>query len=364
MTLVLLISSWQVGSAADDLGLDAQMKEILKSSKKAMGATQFADACREMLKITDAALAADDYVLASRASIAAGDLATKSGGMRLSIIARSSKDDVQLMTKEFKSLSSALKKLESTPDDPDANRKVGLFVSALRGDWKRGAEMLGKSGNPLFNKISSGELTPPENAAEQMVLAAAWKEAAESQTAAVKLRMQKRAHYWIQRAYRSAEGSVRQKYIDELGGLSFRYLSDFEEFDAVNGAWPFSKYGVIGRDESFPIAIEGIPFSQGLGMHPPSYNKPFSVKFKIGGKFKTFQSGCSLNDSAGAFQRKLNFVVYGDGRLLWTSSPIQSKADGDIATINVKGVQILELQTTATDSDNCHAVWLDPILTK
>ena len=364
LVVILMISGWQLGFAAEESAGDVRVRETLKSVRKATTKTELTNACHELLKIVDESLAEDNYATAGRAANAASDVAIKSGIKALVFTAKSRKDDLQLIAKEYKSLSSAFKKLESALDDPDANRKVGLFLSAFREDWKRGAQMLAKAGSPLLNKVSSGELTAPEVAEEQMLLAAAWKEASETQSPTVKFRMQKRAYYWNQLAYRSAEGAVKQKYADELGQLALRYLSDMEALDIGVGAWPFFNYGRTGRDGSFPIEVEGTAYQLGLGMHPANDGKPFSVKYKLNGQYKTLQTACGLNYTAKSLKGVVNFAVYGDGRLLWTSAPFKSPADFDFTAVNVKGVQVLELRTTCTQDYDAHAVWLDPYVAK
>lgn len=352
--------------AADASDLDTRIKEIAKSSKKATTNTELNRACVDVFEVIDSAIAADDYVTAGRACTLAADLATKSGSKHLLYRAKSRKDDVQALTKEFKSISKSLKKLESAADDPDSNRKVGLFVAALHGDWKRGAEMLGKAGDPLLNKISTGELADPQSAAEQTTLAAAWKEVSDNEPPAFKLRMQKRAYYWDQRAYRAAEGAAKQRLSDVLDDYPFRYLSDMDELDVGAGILPFSKYGTIGRAgvEPTPISLDGFRYELGLGMHPAGGSKPFTVKFKLNGKYKTFQTGCGLNDSSDGYGSELNFSVFGDGRLIWKSSPVKTKNDAEFVTVNVKGIQTLELRTDSGSSRNAHAVWFDPYVAK
>ena len=351
--------------AADESEIEAQLKEFQKSSKKATTSTELIRICGEVFEIIDGAIAANDFPAASRAATMAIDLASKAGSKHWVYRAKARKDEVQTVTKEFKAISKSLKKLETAPDDPDANRKVGLFVAAMCSDWKRGSEMLGKSSDAVLNKISSGELAEPQEPAEKIALAAAWKEAAESEAPALKFRMHKRAYHWYQLAFGKVEGDDKKKFRDALSELTFFYLTDMEELDVGEGDWDLGKYGLAGNRDQTPITVDDIPYKRGLGMHPKGESKPFIVKYKLNGKYKTLQTGCGLNDDSKEYGGILTFAAIGDGRLLWKSGPIKKGSDIEFATVNIKGVQTLEIRTEGTAGpQGGHAVWLDPFISK
>lgn len=112
------------------------------------------------------------------------------------------------------------------------------------------------------------------------------------------------------------------------------------------------------------ITLDGVKYPFGLGMHPEQ-GQPFIVKYELKGAYRTLTTGCGVNGSSPGQSSPLIFTVTGDGRQLWKSAPIKTLTDVEFATINVKGVKVLELRTECTGGrDGAHACWLDPVVSK
>jgi formylglycine-generating enzyme required for sulfatase activity/serine/threonine protein kinase len=137
------------------------------------------------------------------------------------------------------------------------------------------------------------------------------------------------------------------------------YLRDLKEFDCV----------VHDRPERFPdgingIAVKGERFKKGLWMHP-SPNSDASVKYRLDGLDAfVFEAKVAINDTApGGSKTPVKFQVFGDGKALWTSKPLQATRQTEDCTVNVEGIHVLELRVVCPGPiSSAHAVWLDPYL--
>ncbi|MGI6681452.1 MAG: phospholipid carrier-dependent glycosyltransferase [Bdellovibrionota bacterium] len=98
-----------------------------------------------------------------------------------------------------------------------------------------------------------------------------------------------------------------------------------------------------------------------FGLHANS-----KIKYRLKGRFNTFSSFVGLpdyliNDDG---QGSIIFKVIGDGKVLWQSSKMQAGKRAEMAHVNVKGINILELVMDGTGDaiDYDHGVWLEPRL--
>ncbi|MEX2217597.1 MAG: NPCBM/NEW2 domain-containing protein [Phycisphaerales bacterium] len=110
-----------------------------------------------------------------------------------------------------------------------------------------------------------------------------------------------------------------------------------------------------------PLYVAGERFERGLGTHADS-----SIVYDLGGAYIQFESGYGLDDGARpAGPVSAVFEVWGDGKLIWKSEPVEPAEGAKRMRSRIAGVRRLELRvTSATGSvDHLHANWLDPILT-
>jgi NPCBM/NEW2 domain len=139
------------------------------------------------------------------------------------------------------------------------------------------------------------------------------------------------------------------------------FLSEMQEFDVKNGAWPVAFNGHLGNGEDY-IPVRGVRSPKGIGMHPNPLGFA-AVKYRLDKKAKRFTATVALNDTA--YEEPANLAVFevlGDGKSLWKSEPFKAppgrtqEVDLDIA-----GFDVLELRVHATFSHfGLHAVWLEP----
>jgi hypothetical protein len=135
------------------------------------------------------------------------------------------------------------------------------------------------------------------------------------------------------------------------------YLSSLTMTEVKSGPWPVSQNGEVGGGKK--IAVQGKEYAKGIGMHPPSQGSS-SASFILDKKAAVLKGAASLDDGHGHAWGQAKFEVHGDGKLLWSSRPIQSPKPEEFE-VNISGVNKLELRVSCEGNSNgVHAVWLDP----
>lgn len=350
--------------AADNPEIDSAIKEVAKAAKKARVDSDFKLLVDQLLKISGDAVNDDGYTDAARALSMAGDFARKSGSNQLIFRVKQKTDEVRVLSREFKQLAGDVRKLADDANDPSANQAIGLFRCVGQGQWSVGGRLLAKSKVDPFMEIGRGEIAQPKVVAEQVNLARKW-QSAPIEDEWLKHGALLRAHHWYATAYRTEpEGPARNALQESLRALPVMYLTDMKEDSVGEGPWGLGKYGARGSLTTGSIAVDGHPYALALGVHPHD-NASFNVRYKLNGEYRTLTAGCGLCDSEVGFSGTLVFSVLGDGRQLWVSRPVKNRRDAEFATINVKGVQNLEICCRALGSAHAaHAVWLDPYLAR
>jgi hypothetical protein len=159
-----------------------------------------------------------------------------------------------------------------------------------------------------------------------------------------------------------------------------RYLSDMEEFDIKVTQGPpgvdrFAKNGNLGYGENDPryangrIRVKGEESPHGLSLCPDS-NTFAGVKYRLNKTGVTFITSAALNDTVGApgmppgvgkIPTPLTFEVWGDGKLLWRSKPVNEAGIVQECNVSVAGVEVLDLRMQCPgDCTNASGVWVEP----
>lgn len=139
---------------------------------------------------------------------------------------------------------------------------------------------------------------------------------------------------------------------------SLAFLSDLP----VSNDPPPNGWGPIERDTSngeaaagdgVPMAIEGVGYGKGLGVHANS-----DVQYQLGGSFERFIADMGVDDETGG-GGSVSFQVYGDGVLLFNSGTMTGSSASQKVDVSVVGVQVLRLVVdNAGDGDGLdHANW-------
>jgi tRNA A-37 threonylcarbamoyl transferase component Bud32 len=120
---------------------------------------------------------------------------------------------------EFKPLKSALKTLETKPDDPAANLALGLYRCFVRDDWPQGLPMLAKGSDPALAALARKEIEGADAAEQEVALADGWREAGDKKTGQLKTRCLTRALYWYEKAAGEVTGLERLKVDSQIEAL-------------------------------------------------------------------------------------------------------------------------------------------------
>src|SRR2546426_7825847 len=114
---------------------------------------------------------------------------------------------------------------------------------------------------------------------------------------------------------------------------------------------PKADLGVAGK----PISIGGKQFTRGVGTHAESW-----LRVDLGGKASRFFAQVGLDDSAGS-QGSVEFIVSGDGKILWRSGLLEGAKAPLPVDVNVSGVRVLALRVTdgGDGSGSDHADWAE-----
>ncbi len=102
------------------------------------------------------------------------------------------------------------------------------------------------------------------------------------------------------------------------------------------------------------LTLRGIAYSTGIGTHASS-----TITYNLAGRFGTFTSSVGVDDETGG-QGAVDFLVYGDGVMLYESGILTGSSAVKTLSVNVTGVQTLTLVASPGVSgsiDYDHADW-------
>lgn len=143
------------------------------------------------------------------------------------------------------------------------------------------------------------------------------------------------------------------------------YLTELPEKVLVSGPWGYGK-GKLGSGwkGTEGISMFGNVYHYGLGMHPFS-KSAFRVEYPLKGRFQKLigEVAIAQNTRKGPVYSPITFEVWGDGRKLWNSKPIQKWLEAVLFSVDVRAVQTLELRVVCPGlNENAQCFWLDPYL--
>ncbi|MGD0090272.1 MAG: protein kinase [Planctomycetota bacterium] len=119
--------------------------------------------------------------------------------------------------------------------------------------------------------------------------------------------------------------------------------------------------GVPGQAQT--ISVNDVTSAHGFMLHPDRDTKTAHVAYTIGGRFGWLVGSVGVNDSVpDRAEAPLVFKVYGDGKVLWQSRPLQKRAESDAFKVNVTAISKLALSVETAETKWAHAVWIEPRL--
>lgn len=97
-------------------------------------------------------------------------------------------------------------------------------------------------------------------------------------------------------------------------------------------------------------------------MHPPEENYA-AVSYRLGKQASLFRAEVALNDTSDPALSAVVFEVWGDGKRLWKSKPVNQPIFSQRCRVDVSKVDVLELRVNSTGSPvGLHAIWYEPRL--
>ena len=137
------------------------------------------------------------------------------------------------------------------------------------------------------------------------------------------------------------------------------FLADLPEQEVVVGSGKLGKKNDLGYNNA-KIVVKGAAVANGLSMHAIPKGTARAV-YRLGKKYRVFKATVALNDSAPSSESPLTFMVKGDGRVLWKSTPLQKGGQVLSCAVPIEGVDRLELEVHCPGGlGNGHSVWIDP----
>lgn len=167
----------------------------------ASSAAQFESLLKNADVLIDQAMGAEKYDLAVEMIDRVYEACSRSHGKAYRKQAFDRRTEVQRAVREHDRFLEALKIIEAAPDDPEANTTAGVWRCVKRGDWDKGLPHLAKGTDATVKAVAERELkAKPENDEQQVALADAWWDLAQSRKGEERNAWLLRAGHWYKLA--------------------------------------------------------------------------------------------------------------------------------------------------------------------
>ena len=175
---------------------------------------------------------------------------------------------VQAIKRESVAALAAQKTLATKPDDPDANLIAGKFALLL-GDMEKSMAMLAKSKDGVLSGLAKREISPPQDATQQTVLADDWFDrAAKEASPNLKARMQDRAALWYTSALPGLAGLAKLKVEGRIKMLPPDPTGKTAKFDVVfEPGWSVFFDGKLARNSEQKRMVTPCTINAPSGTH-------------------------------------------------------------------------------------------------
>lgn len=129
-----------------------------------------------------------------------------------------------------------------------------------------------------------------------------------------------------------------------------------DQLDLTRIASGWNSLGVNRSIAGRALKVGGGTFPYGVGVHPPT-----RIAIETHGTATRFQAVVGVDDEIGPESGTVEFLVYGDGRVLWKSGLIRGRDPGLPVDVALRGVRRVELVVTSagrySESHQDHADW-------
>jgi hypothetical protein len=132
------------------------------------------------------------------------------------------------------------------------------------------------------------------------------------------------------------------------------YLDAVPILQQETGYGELGLHGALGY-EDLRVSVQGKPYHHAISAHAPS-----CLVFDLDQRFASFRCRVALNDDVPAGASHANFTVVADGRVVAAMPYVAVGDPPRVLTVDISGVKQLVLTVSTTRWAYCHAVWLDP----
>ncbi len=244
--------SRQMEAEFDVRGAEAQVSAVVAAHGTVRTSEAAVDLANAALGVAEAALRENNAQGAEKAIREAESVPLHKNSPLAARVQAASKR-VRAAEQSAEALDTAIRKLKSAPDDPNANFTAGRILCFEQDHWDTGLPLLQRGSDALLAPILHEELQKPAEAAGVLALADAWWQLPEN-TGISKAQSRQRAASWYRRALDGTTGLRRmelERRIAEANKhaapstLDLLALVDPAK-DAVSGSWKTNEEGLVG----------------------------------------------------------------------------------------------------------------------
>lgn len=271
----------------------------------------------------------------------------------------------------------ARRKLEEDPGNVRAHLDIARHLLAVSEDWDGAREHLRHSPNPkILEALERDDLVMETGgraaqAESCLDLARRWRAIAEKERkGALREAFFGRALLWYESALAMTPDLLDRGEIEKerdeilpLFGPDRVFLADREEIFLHAPLGELGKDGWMGLTED-EVRIGGVLRLHSLGLHGGGAGDDALVRYDLGRAWKILSGAVAINDTSRMTRTEpLDFRIFGDAKLLWTSEILTTVRDAQPFEVSVQGVKTLELRIVCHGLNrSAHTTWVEPEL--
>lgn len=243
--------------------LQMKLDALLKCVKMARMPAHYRTILTLLLPVLDEALAKDDFNAARRLAELAVNVSRATKDAALMKTARERSADVRKAADAREAVQAAVKTLEETPNDPEANRIVGEYLCFCKGNWTEGLPKLAAGTGEPAKTLAANDLQGAASPEARVKLADAWWDFSASQHGVAVSRVQERAVHWYKLALPGLKGLSREVAVKRLtefkpvGAIPQHRVFTFNEKAVAEGYWEWSGDWEFANDGAKGPSIPG-----------------------------------------------------------------------------------------------------------
>lgn len=162
------------------------------------------------LKVIDEALDRGDLNLATQGDVLALAMGRTTRDKDMAARAKPYDLRVHAARREYTNILNAAKKLQITPEDPDASFTVGAYLCFVQRRWDEGLPLLVQCTDSTLKDLARKDVNGPINASDMAELADGWWDLPDSKQTPRK-RARERAAYWYEKALPQLTGEKKDR---------------------------------------------------------------------------------------------------------------------------------------------------------